>query len=195
MTTSQDFTTADGQEQEEENGKFGRKTKLTPELQEELCRHLAAGQYLRTACDLTGVHESTVYRWLDQGEPEDAPELFRDFRDAVTRARAEAEAEMVDVVVLAAKGGAVVKEVTRTRPDGSEETETQYTPPDGKVALEYLARTRGKDWRPVKAVEVSGPDGGAVHLSHGVNLDALAARVSKARQDHEANQTPEESPK
>ncbi|GHE32121.1 hypothetical protein GCM10017673_38650 [Streptosporangium violaceochromogenes] len=103
-------------------------------------------------------------------------------------ARAQGEASMVDVVILAAKGGAVVKEVNRTRADGSEETETQYTPPDGRVALEYLARTRGKDWRPVKAVEVSGPGGGAVPLSHGVDLDALAAKVSQARRDHETSQ-------
>ncbi|MEU8378991.1 hypothetical protein [Streptosporangium sp. NPDC048865] len=175
-------------ESDEEERKTGRRSKLTPELQEELCKYLSDGQYLTTACDLVGVHEATVYRWLERGEPEDAPALYREFREAVTRARAEAEAAMVDVVMIDAKGGAIVKEVTRVKPDGSEETETQYTPPNGKVALEYLARTRRSRWQPVKAVEVSGPEGGAVQVTHGVDLGALAEKVSQARKDHEAGQ-------
>ncbi|MER6830882.1 hypothetical protein ABT352_33150 [Streptosporangium sp. NPDC000563] len=188
--TDNDLDHPEGSESDEERTKTGRPLKLTPELQDKLCEHLSNGQYLTTACALTGVSKPTVYRWLEQAEDPDAPAEFRDFRDAVTRARAEAEAAMVEVVMIDAKGGAVVKEVTRYKPDGTEETEKQFTPPNGKIALEYLARTRPADWRPIKAVEVTGADGGALQVTHGVDLGALAEKISQARQDHEAGQQP-----
>ncbi|MFI6496660.1 hypothetical protein [Nonomuraea typhae] len=157
---------------------MGRPTKLTSELQERLCGYVRDGQYLATAAALAGVHESTVHRWMQQGEPEDAPKAFRDFREALTRARAEAEAAMVEVVTLDAKGGTLLREVQR--PDGS--TERQWAPPNGKIALEYLARTQPTRWRPVKAVEVSGPDRGPVKLDHQEQvIENIIARVSAAK--------------
>jgi hypothetical protein len=46
----------------------GRKTKLTPELQEQLVDALAAGAYAETACDYVGISTTTYYRWLQLGE-------------------------------------------------------------------------------------------------------------------------------
>ncbi|WP_147425399.1 hypothetical protein [Bailinhaonella thermotolerans] len=94
---------------------------------------------------------------------------------------------MVEVIMLDARGGAVVKEAIRERADGTVEREQQLTPPNGKLALEYLARTRPRDWRPVKAVEVSGPEGRPVAVLND-NLAALAARVSKVRAQYEAGE-------
>ncbi len=48
--------------------KIGRKSLLTPELQEEICQYLKEGHYQVTAIDLVGIAESTYYHWLQQGE-------------------------------------------------------------------------------------------------------------------------------
>ncbi|MFI9845051.1 hypothetical protein ACIHFD_49090 [Nonomuraea sp. NPDC051941] len=177
----------------DEPPKTGRPTKLTQELQEALCEYVRKGNYLTVACDLIGVHESTVYRWLERGEalavedadaaasdldPDDA--RFLDFYQAFTRARAQAEAMFVEVVVQVATGGVSIKEVIR-QPDGSIE-ERQYTPPDAKPAFEWLARTRHERWGQRKALEVSGPNGAPVQLSHQADVaDRLAARVAEVR--------------
>lgn len=156
----------------------GRPCKLTPEVAERICALVREGQYLTTAAAVCGVGESTVYRWLGEGEDDNAPERFREFREAVTRARAEAERAMVVAVLLDARGGRVVKEVTRRRPDGTVETEVTRTPSNGRVALEFLARTRPSRWRPVRAVEVSGPEGGPVPVAS-PDIAALAERLHR----------------
>jgi hypothetical protein len=89
---------------------------------------------------------------------------------------------MVSVVVQDARGGAVVREVTRERSDGTVETERQLTPPNGKLALEYLARTRAESWRPVKAIDVSGPKGGAVPFDDDIEvIQRLATRIAAVK--------------
>lgn len=122
-----------------EPARTGRPTKLTPDLTEKLCTALRAFNHMDTAARLTGIHPSTVYRWLAEAEPDDAPEELREFREAVTRARAEAEVRIVAGVAKAALGGVLVRRVTRTLRDGTTETEEQYTAPDGRVGLEFLA--------------------------------------------------------
>ncbi|MEU4703282.1 hypothetical protein [Nonomuraea dietziae] len=168
--------------EEAEESKVGRRTRLTPELQEELCGHIREGLYLSTACALARVGESTVYRWLDEGAKDNADPARKEFREAVERARADAERLAVEVIFRDFKGGVLVREAQR--PDGS--LEQQWTPPNGKLALEYLARTRGDRYRPVKAVELSGPSGGPVALSHGVDLAGLAERVAQAAREADA---------
>ncbi|WP_433513863.1 hypothetical protein ACQP2T_61665 [Nonomuraea sp. CA-143628] len=160
----------------------GRRTKLTPELQERLCGHIREGLYLTTACALTNLGESTVYRWLADAEKDDAPEDLRAFAEAVERARAEAERLAVEVIFTDFKGGVLIKE--SERPDGS--MERQWTPPNGKLALEYLSRTRRDRYQPVKALEITGKDGGPVAMSHGVDLTGLADRVGQAAREAQA---------
>ncbi|MFI6536703.1 hypothetical protein ACIBHY_29925 [Nonomuraea sp. NPDC050547] len=161
----------------------GRRTKLTPELQERLCNHVREGLYLATACALTNVGESTIYRWLSDAAKEDAPQELRDFAEAVEQARAEAEVAAVNVIFQDFKGGVLIKR--SERPDGS--VEEQWTPPNGKLALEYLARTRRDRYQPVKALEITGKDGGPVAMSHGVDLTGLADRVAQAAREAQAD--------
>lgn len=69
---------------------MARPSKLTPELQAEICEHLEAGNYLETAAAAVGVHKSTVYDWMDKGaDEEEGPHA--DFLAAVDLARALAE--------------------------------------------------------------------------------------------------------
>lgn len=157
---------------------MGRPTKLTPELQNQLCRHLEAGHFLGAAAALCGVGDSTVRRWMAQGEEDDAPAEFRAFREAVTRARARAADVLVAAAFADAVGGVLVREAER--PDGTRER--AWSQPNGRIALDLLARMFPDEWRPVKAVEVSGPQGGSVSLSpnQGV-IENIISRIAAAK--------------
>jgi transposase-like protein len=94
--------------------KIGRPSKLTPALQERIVRAVREGNYPETAAQAEGVDRATYYRWMDKGakvaggndaasakaEAEARP--YRDFRDAVTRARATAQRKMLGYVAKAA---------------------------------------------------------------------------------------------
>jgi hypothetical protein len=75
---------------------MGRPTKLTPELQRRIVKAVRCGNYGETAAASEGVDRATYYRWMERGAAGEDP--FRDFCDAVTRARAIAERRMVNVV-------------------------------------------------------------------------------------------------
>ena len=49
---------------------MGRRTTLTPEVQDDLVKIIQIGNYYATACRYVGVPESTFYRWLERGEKE-----------------------------------------------------------------------------------------------------------------------------
>ena len=72
----------------------GRNSKLTPELTTRLCNYLRQGNYVKTACKMCGLGESTFYKWMD-------PEMFpgedhEEFRQSIARAEAEAEANLLN---------------------------------------------------------------------------------------------------
>ncbi|GAA3253012.1 hypothetical protein [Nonomuraea helvata] len=162
---------------------MGRPTKLTPDLQDQLCRHLAAGHFLGMAAELCGVGRSTVHRWMAEGEGEDAPTELRAFREAVTRARAKAADVLIAAALADAVGGVLVREAER--PDGTRER--AWSQPNGRIALDLLSRMFPDDWRPVKAVEVSGPQGGPVNLTHNeAVIENIRARVAKSRARRQA---------
>lgn len=70
----------------------GRPTKLTPALQARILKLVRAGNYPEVAAASLGVNRATYYRWMERGEKcAKGDELFRDFRDALTRAKATAE--------------------------------------------------------------------------------------------------------
>jgi hypothetical protein len=76
---------------------MGRPSKLTPELQERIVGLVREGNYIEIACEACGFHQSQYYRWLNIGEnAKDG--IYREFYEAVTRARAEAETELLAMV-------------------------------------------------------------------------------------------------
>lgn len=155
----------------------GRKTKLTPETQERIIAAVRAGATMEAAAGAAGIGESTLYRWLQEAAQPGAPRWKREFREALQRARDELEVRLVAGSVLkAALGGYVVKRVTRVRPDGTQETEEQFAPADGRVGLEVLARRfRDRGWGRTP-VEVSGPNGGPVQVAT-ATIRELAQRL------------------
>jgi hypothetical protein len=81
----------------------GRKPKLTPELQQKLVSAIAAGNYIETACALVGIGTTTFYRWLELGSGPNARSPYREFREAVKKAEAAAEAKRIQIITEAAK--------------------------------------------------------------------------------------------
>ena len=82
---------------------IGRPSKLEDSKVEELVKWLKLGYYIEDACTMAGIGKTTYYRWLEKAE-EGLPE-FRDFRDAVQKARAEAEGAHIINIRKAADNG------------------------------------------------------------------------------------------
>ncbi|MFI6499876.1 hypothetical protein [Nonomuraea typhae] len=166
---------------------MGRPSKLTADLRDQLCQHLEAGHFLGTAADLCGIGRSTVHRWMAHAEEDDAPEEYREFREAVTRARARASVVvLVSAAFADATGGTLIREVVR--PDGTQER--SWTTPNGRVALELLARMHPADWRPVKAVEVTGHQGGPVEVDQNSKvIEGIMRRIAEVKKRRQAERS------
>lgn len=78
----------------------GRPTKLTPQLQDELCRVIAVGNYLETACAYVGLSCETVRSWMRRGARQKRG-VYRDFLAAIKKAMAQAEVRDVATIVQA----------------------------------------------------------------------------------------------
>lgn len=107
----------------------GRQTKLNPDVQERICNALREGNTRRVAAILGGIGERTFYDWLDWADPEHERhnEIYSHFSQAVTRAEAECESEMV----------AVIKREAANDDKGGRRLDS---------AIEWLQRRRPKDW-------------------------------------------------
>ena len=112
---------------------MARPSKLTPEVQENICNWLKLGYYQEDAAIMAGISPSTYYEWMKKGEservalesgedmlalpdtslpaPEDGtPEVelvfpFMEFSEAVKKARAEAEGAHIKNIRKAADNG------------------------------------------------------------------------------------------
>lgn len=80
--------------------KTGRPTKLTPHLQEEICKFIAAGNYISTACQAVGINPETLRRWSVWAlqEQENGGGMYYDFYVAIKKAEAEAEAALASMI-------------------------------------------------------------------------------------------------
>ncbi|MBZ9715506.1 hypothetical protein [Deinococcus multiflagellatus] len=84
----------------------GRKTKLTPALQEKFIRAVRAGNCVETCCDYVGINPDTYYEWQKRGQQGGAAnEIYREFRAAVLDAQASAEIESVARIRLSGQKG------------------------------------------------------------------------------------------
>lgn len=122
----------------------GRPSKLTPERQERIVELIRAGNYMEIAAQAAGIDVSTLYRWLQRGEKARSGP-YRQFRDAVMRARVEAEARAVVVVQKAALT-------------------------DWRAASWWLERAFPDRWGRRQKLEHSGPQGGPIPAEVRVTL-------------------------
>ena len=117
----------------------GRPTDCTPETIAEVCKWLASGCYVETACGLAGISETTYYKWKRLGD--DGEEPYAQFVQEVTRAEQQAEARAVALINKA----------------GEE---------DPRNLQWWLARRHSKRWADVTKQQVTGADGGPVKIAH-----------------------------
>ncbi|MCP3163323.1 hypothetical protein [Myxococcus qinghaiensis] len=80
---------------------MARPTKLTPELQADICAHLERGLFRRAVAGLVGVEEHTLSRWYHRGAGEQRG-LYRDFFLSVNEAEAKFMAGATDMLQAAA---------------------------------------------------------------------------------------------
>jgi len=80
--------------------RIGRPTKLTPELQERICKYIADGNYITTSCQACGISFQVYRDWLARAET--GEKLYVDFADATKKAEAECQAKLAKYVTDAA---------------------------------------------------------------------------------------------
>jgi hypothetical protein len=96
----------------------GRPTSCTPELAQRLAGAIRLGLPYERACQAVGLHYSTMRRWIQRAEAEDArltenskarprasEQVFREFRDTISRAEAAGELENAARVFEAGEAG------------------------------------------------------------------------------------------
>ena len=143
--------------------KRGRKTLLTPERLEAIQTMLRAGAYVDTACRSVGITTTTFYNWIQRGnvqrerlnagletEPDEKP--FLEFLDAVEEADAEGIIGHLMNIDHAAKNGT------------------------WQASAWILERKQPRKWGRFDRTEVSGPDGGPIHIN--VTTEELERKVN-----------------
>lgn len=108
----------------------GRKLKLSPFLIKQAEEVLQKGVPQEAAAEILGIGKTTWFRWLQEADALPTTHIKAQFREAVTRARAHAEADMVGV--LKAAGNT-----------------------DWRAALAFLERAYPTRWAARKRVELA----------------------------------------
>lgn len=86
----------------------GRKTKLTPELQEKFCGYISAGLTKKGAADAVCITETSLYAWLSQGQTdldEGKKTIHSEFLESVKQAEAQFKATHVANITAAGYSG------------------------------------------------------------------------------------------
>lgn len=84
---------------------MARPSKLTDRTKTLLIQALQAGNDQKIAAQMAGIGETTFYRWMEMGAEEKAKKEYREFRESVERAIAEAEVAAVARIQQAAQNG------------------------------------------------------------------------------------------
>ena len=141
---------------------MARPTKLTPEKHTKIVELIRAGNYAETAATITGIGTATYYTWMTKGDGPKARTPYKEFREAVQAAKAEAEARMVMVIQRAAN-------------DGS-----------WQAASWYLERTQQNKYGKQNRVELTGAENGPLKLD--LTVDELESRIARILDKHSNEQ-------
>lgn len=146
---------------------LGRRTLLTPEVQEAIVTAVGVGAYLDDAASTAGIGPSTLHLWMATGrqarERSDAGEALTDrealcleFMEAVEKARADASLRNIHIIQRAAQEGT------------------------WQAAAWYLERTNPRKWGRHETYEVTGAEGGPIRVDVS-SKDALRAKFETAQ--------------
>jgi hypothetical protein len=122
---------------------MARPTKLTPEIVDKICLAIRIGNHAKVAAALAGIGETTYYKWLEKADEPNAKKEYREFRESIERAEAEAEIEAVSRIRQASNNG------------------------DWKAAGWYLERKHGDRWGRNDKLrqEISGINGAPIAIT------------------------------
>lgn len=86
--------------------KAGRPSKLNDDVQKVIVDALVRGNFQNVAAELAGVDNATICRWMEKGQREE-PEFarYREFREAILVANAEAQDAQITRINRAARDG------------------------------------------------------------------------------------------
>ena len=128
----------------------GRRTKLTPQVQQTIVAAVQAGAPLETAYRYAGISISAGHKWRQRGERAlargDTSSLYVFFLQALTLARAQDELRRIARINKAGEGGTVTQRRTTKYKDGRVVTEEQFQPPDWRADAWHLERARPQEW-------------------------------------------------
>ena len=129
---------------------MGRKSKLTPEIQEKIVQAVKTGNYYEAACGYAGIDYTTFRRWILNGEKAKSGKYY-EFCNAIKKAEQEAEARLVAQW-------------------------QKHMPEDWKAIATFLERRHPERWgkREKQTLEHTGKDGGPIETSQKIDLSALS---------------------
>jgi hypothetical protein len=81
----------------------GRKTKLTPAVQELIMQALSVGATHRITCEYAGISQETLYTWLDKGR--EGKEPYLEFFEQFTRTQGRTAVKWLAQIEQAASQG------------------------------------------------------------------------------------------
>jgi hypothetical protein len=167
----------------------GRKTKLTPEIAKKIIQALQGGATRRVAIGTVSISEQTFYNWLARGERA-ARGRFFEFFEAVSRAEAAAALRNITIIQKCAMGGEVIKRITLTRPDGTQEVTEVKSQPNNSAAQWWLARRFPEDWAEKSRIEHTAPNGPIAQTNYIIIEDRIGRSIEQSRTDHVIEVTP-----
>jgi transposase len=85
--------------------RIGRPAAFNPERATAAIAATAAGHTRRAVAQAAGVAAATLFSWLALGERPDAPAEYSDFLERMHAAEAQAEKEIIDVILNDARSG------------------------------------------------------------------------------------------
>jgi len=121
---------------------MARKTKLSPEIQEQICKHISIGVPFKYAALACGISERTLYNWLERGKKEKRSKYFQ-FLQAVKEAEARSIVRDIAILEKAAQEGkwqAVAWRLERRHPQDFGRKDEFHLEHSGKIDISVLKK-------------------------------------------------------
>jgi hypothetical protein len=137
----------------------GQPTKLTPELQKQICDYIRKGRFVENAAARFAIDKKTIYNWRNKGKElsakgESGPEV--DFFHAINRALTDAEDRFLGWIEEHAKKRKKITKKVVQKPDGhNADGSVRY-----KIETTITEEEIWGDWKPAAWHLERGPYGG-----------------------------------
>lgn len=151
---------------------MGRPSKYKPEFPAQARKLCALGATNPELADFFGVHLDTIDEWKNRH-----PEFSDALKDAKEQLDAKVERRLFEramgyshpAIKMFQAGGMILREEY-----------TEHYPPDTTAAIFWLKNRRPEQWREVKAIEMTGKDGGAMRTEGTMNVSGLSTEQLRA---------------